>query len=76
YDWRAPISSVYYVYPPVPAELSTPEGVILGNVEKKLQFIIQNGEIDSMLDSSLSIGDEILQQALGKGTNKHMQSIV
>ena len=29
-----------------------------------------------MFDTSLTIGDEILQQALGKGTNKHMQSIV
>ena len=76
YDWRAPISSVYYDYPPGPAEYSTPGGVIRGNVEKKLQYIIQNGEIDSMFDTSLTIGDEILQQALGKGTNKHMQSIV
>ncbi|KAA0792797.1 RNA polymerase recycling motor HelD [Bacillus sp. BPN334] len=76
YDWRAPISSVYYDYPPGPAEYSTPGGVIHGNVEKKLQYIIQNGEIDSMFDTSLTIGDEILQQALGKGTNKHMQSIV
>ena len=40
YDWRAPISSVYYDYPPGPAEYSTPGGVIHGNVEKKLQYII------------------------------------
>ncbi len=26
YDWRAPISSVYYDYPPGPAEYSTPGG--------------------------------------------------
>ncbi|PFJ05343.1 helicase [Bacillus cereus] len=76
YDWRAPISSVYYDYPPGPAKYTTPSGVINGNVEKKLQYIIQNGMIDSMFDTSLTIGDEILQQALGKGTNKHMQSIV
>ncbi|MBL3200055.1 helicase, partial [Klebsiella pneumoniae] len=56
YDWRAPISSVYYDYPPGPAEYSTPGGVIHGNVEKKLQYIIQNGEIDSMFDTSLTIG--------------------
>lgn len=29
-----------------------------------------------MFDTSLTIGDEILQQVLGKGTDKHMHSIV
>lgn len=29
-----------------------------------------------MFDTSLTIGDEILQQALGKGTDKHMHNIV
>ncbi|CAM4083361.1 helicase [Bacillus manliponensis] len=76
YDWRAPISSVYYDYPPGPAQYTTPEGIIHGNIEKKMQYIIQGGMIDSMFDTSITIGDEILQQALGKGTNKHMQSIV
>ncbi|WP_369900770.1 RNA polymerase recycling motor HelD [Bacillus manliponensis] len=76
YDWRAPISSVYYDYPPGPAQYTTPEGIICGNIEKKMQYMIQGGVIDSMFDTGITIGDEILQQALGKGTNKHMQSIV
>ena len=29
-----------------------------------------------MFDTSLTIGDEILQQVLGKGTDKHMHNIV
>ena len=40
YDWRAPISSVYYDYPPGPAEYSTPGGVIRGMLEKKWQYLI------------------------------------
>ncbi|WP_285767272.1 RNA polymerase recycling motor HelD [Peribacillus sp. SI8-4] len=76
YDWRAPISSVYYDYPPGPMEYSTPGGVIRGDLEKKWQFIIKGGAVESMFDTSLTIGDEILQQVLGKGTDKHMRSIV
>ncbi|MFD6441108.1 RNA polymerase recycling motor HelD [Peribacillus sp. NPDC060186] len=76
YDWRAPISSVYYDYPPGPIEYSTPGGIIRGMLEKKWQYIIKGGAIESMFDTSLTIGDEILQQVLGKGTDKHMHSIV
>ncbi|TDL77971.1 RNA polymerase recycling motor HelD [Peribacillus frigoritolerans] len=76
YDWRAPVSSVYYDYPPGPAEYTTPGGVIRGNLEKKWQYIIRGGVVESMFDTSLTIGDEILKQVLGKGTDKHMHSIV
>ncbi|TQR14705.1 RNA polymerase recycling motor HelD [Psychrobacillus soli] len=76
YDWRAPISSVYYDSPPGPAKYSTPGGTIHGMLEQKWQYIIHGGVIESMFDTSLTIGDEILQQVLGKGTDKHLHSIV
>ncbi|MEM5017450.1 RNA polymerase recycling motor HelD [Metabacillus indicus] len=76
YDWRAPVSSVYYDYPPGPAEYTTPGGVIKGNLETKWQYIIRGGMVESMFDTSLTIGDEILKEVLGKGTDKHMHSIV
>jgi DNA helicase-2/ATP-dependent DNA helicase PcrA len=76
YDWRAPISSIYYDFPPGPAEYLTPEGMIRGVLEKKWQYITHGGVIESMFDTSLTIGDEILQQVLGKVTDKYMHSIV
>jgi len=76
YDWRTPIASVYYDYMPGPAQYTTPGGIITGELEKKWQYLIRDGELQSMFDTSLTIGDEILQQVLGQGTNKHMQSIV
>lgn len=76
YDWRAPVSSVYYDYEPGPAQYVTPGGVIQCKLEKKWQYLIREGELQSMFDTSLTIGDEILQQVLGKGTDKHMHSIV
>ncbi|RIW30367.1 helicase [Bacillus salacetis] len=76
YDWRAPVSSVYYDYGPGPAEYSTPGGTVKGSLEKKWQYIIRKGELLSMFDTSLTIGDEILQRVLGKSTDNQMHSIV
>ncbi|MED1204116.1 RNA polymerase recycling motor HelD [Heyndrickxia acidicola] len=76
YDWRAPISSVYYDYQPGPANYATPGGEIKGILEKKWQYLIRSGDLQSMFDTSLTIGDEILQQVLGKGTDKYMHNIV
>lgn len=76
YDWRAPISSVYYDYQPGDAAYVTPGGIIHGRLEKKWQYLIRGGVLQSMFDTSLTIGDEILQAVLGKGTDKHMHSIV
>ena len=75
YDWRAPISSVYYDYQPGPAKYETPGGIVQGLLEKKWQYLIRGGVLQSMFDTSLTIGDEILQQVLGKGTEKHMHHI-
>ena len=76
YDWRAPISSVYYDYQPGPAHYQTPGGTVEGELEKKWQYVIKNGELESVFDTGLTIGDEVLQQVLGHGTNEQMGSIV
>ncbi|MCA1055799.1 UvrD-helicase domain-containing protein [Rossellomorea aquimaris] len=76
YDWRAPISSVYYDYAPGPAQYETPGGLVEGDLKKKFQFIIKDGVLDSMFDTSITIGDEILQQVLGNRTDNYMHSIV
>ncbi len=76
YDWRSPIASVYYDYEPGPAKYVTPGGIIEGELEKKWQYLIRNGILQAMFDTSITIGDEILQQVLGKGSDKHMHSIV
>ncbi len=76
YDWRAPVSSVYYDYQPGHANYATPGGQVQGILEKKWQFLIRRGVLRSMFDTSLTIGDEILQEVLGKGTDKRMHNIV
>lgn len=76
YDWRTPIASLYYDHSPGPAAYTTPGGVIEGTMELKRQFQIQHGQIRNLFDASETIGDELLQQVLGKGADSQMKSIV
>ncbi|MDF2725232.1 MAG: hypothetical protein K0Q59_4909, partial [Paenibacillus sp.] len=76
YDWRAPVSSLYYDYGPGAAHYTTPGGEIEGTMELKRQFIIRDGIIRSLFDTGVTIGDELLQEVLGKQSDAQMKSIV
>lgn len=76
YDWRAPVASLYYDYSPGPVEYETPGGTIPGTMERKRQYMIRQGQIHSMFDTGVTIGDELLQEVLGKQSDSQMKSIV
>ncbi|WP_077211724.1 RNA polymerase recycling motor HelD [Bacillus dakarensis] len=76
YDWRAPISSIYYDYSPGRADYKTPEGIIEGEMTLKRQFIIRNSVIQGMFDTGVTIGDQLLQEVLGNQADSHMKTIV
>ncbi|WP_419886938.1 RNA polymerase recycling motor HelD [Neobacillus niacini] len=76
YDWRAPISSLYYDYAPGPASYPTMDGEIEGEMKLKRQFIIRDSNIKAMFDTGVTIGDEMLQEVLGNNANAQMKSIV
>lgn len=76
YDWRTPIASLYYDYPPGEASFETPGGRITGTMELKRQYQIRDGQLQHLFDSSVTIGDELLQQVLGQGADSQMKSIV
>ncbi len=76
YDWRAPIASLYYEGSPGPVRYKTPAGEISGNLKRKRQFIIRDGRIRSMFDTSVTIGDELLQEVLGRHSDTQMKNIV
>lgn len=76
YDWRTPIASLYYDHSPGAAYYDTPIGRITGTMELKRQYQIHNGQLRNMFDASVTIGDELLQQALAKGADSQMKSIV
>ncbi|MUG68692.1 helicase [Paenibacillus campinasensis] len=76
YDWRTPIASMYYDASPGPAAYDTPGGRITGTMELKRQYQIKDGQLLNVFDTSLTIGDQLLQQVLGKGADTQMKSIV
>ncbi|MGE7823061.1 RNA polymerase recycling motor HelD [Paenibacillus sp. NPDC093718] len=76
YDWRAPISSLYYDGAPGPAQYETPSGTVKGEMLLKRQFVIHNGEIKVLFDTGVTIGDELLQQVLSHSADDRMKSIV
>lgn len=76
FDWRAPISSMYYDYYPGPAKYESHFEKIQGEMTLKRQFIIKNSMMKSMFDTGVTIGDEMLQEVLGNNANTQMKSIV
>ncbi|OEC79365.1 MULTISPECIES: RNA polymerase recycling motor HelD [Bacillus] len=76
YDWRAPISSLYYNYSPGKAEYEVPGETIEGEMVLKRQFIIKNGALKAMFNTDMTIGDEMLQEVLSHHSDTQMKNIV
>ena len=77
YDWRAPISGVYYNGTLGNVSYDTPSGRRTTKLLKKRQFTIVNGKIKNVFDTNETVGDELLQSVLGQnGDNQYMQNIV
>lgn len=76
YDWRAPISGLYYDYSPGPAQYKTETDLIEGTMELKRQFVIKGGKIKAMFETGVTIGDEMLQEVLGNNADTQMKTIV
>ncbi|MCI0765030.1 RNA polymerase recycling motor HelD [Bacillus sp. TL12] len=76
YDWRAPISSLYYDYSVGRAKYVALNDTISGEMTLKRQYVIRNGQIISMFDTGVTIGDTLLQEVLGNNANTQMKSIV
>lgn len=76
FDWRAPVSSMYYDFELGEAHYEAPAGIVRGEILLKRHFRIRDGRIEMMFDNSLTIYDEMLQEALQKATGDRMRSIV
>jgi DNA helicase-2/ATP-dependent DNA helicase PcrA len=76
YDWRAPIASIFYDYETGPATYQAPSGEVSGNITLKRQFRIRDGEMEFMLESSLNILDDVLQEELSRTSDDRMRNIV
>lgn len=76
YDWRAPISSMFYDFETGNSYYECPEGIINGKISMKRQYKISDGKIDYMFDSNIKIDDEVLQDILSKSSDNKMKAII
>mgnify|MGYP001398707039 CR=1 FL=1 len=76
YDWRAPVSNMYYEFEIGKARYMAMERLFEGEIVRKRQINIKNSKLLYVLESSLTILDEVLQQTLSQNTSEKMRSIV
>ena len=76
YDWRAPVSSMFYDYGLGEAQYEGPGGIYHGEVFLKRQYRIKDRKLVYMFDNELTIDDDVLQEALGQHASERMRTIV
>lgn len=76
YDWRSPVSGMFYEYGIGKAEYKCPAGIIEGEITLKRQYNISNGKIKYMFNTDLNIDDDILQKTLSDNCDEHMKTII
>lgn len=62
YDWRSPISGMFYDYESGEATYSSPSGEVHGEISLKRQYRIRKGKMEYMIESSVTVHDDILAQ--------------
>lgn len=76
YDWRAPISGLFYDYDKGFASYEAPGGVMEGEILSKWQYKIRSGKMIYEFESDVKIDDDILKQELGKSGDVQLKNIV
>lgn len=76
FDWRAPISSLFYNYDFGKAEYESPSGMISGEITLRRQYKIENGILKRVIENDINIDDEMLQDVLSKNSDSKMKNIV
>lgn len=76
HDWRSPICSMFYDYETGKASYEAPGGKIEGEITRKRQYIIENGELKNIFDNDLNISDSLLQEVLAEESSDKMKNIV
>ncbi|MCA6414088.1 MAG: AAA family ATPase, partial [Cytophagales bacterium] len=76
FDWRAPISSMFYDFELGEAWYKTPSGKITGEITLKRQYKIREGQMEFMIENDVHIHDDLLQKELSKSSDDKMKNIV
>lgn len=76
YDWRAPVSGLFYDFDKGEASYEAPGGRMEGDILSKWQYKIRSGKMIYEFESDVKIDDDILKQELGTNGDVQLKSIV
>lgn len=76
HDWRAPVSNMFYDHELGEAGYRSPSGEIKGEISLKRQYRIRGGKMEFMIESALTVHDDILQKELSSNVDDKMKNIV
>lgn len=76
YDWRAPVSGLFYDFDKGPASYQAPLGDIHGDIAAKWQYKIRGGKMIYEFESDVKIDDEILKAELGSNGDVQLKNII
>jgi DNA helicase-2/ATP-dependent DNA helicase PcrA len=76
YDWRAPVSSMFYDFELGDAWYETPGGRVDGTIELRRQYRIRRGKMEYMIENAVNIQDDLLQRELSQASDDKMKQIV
>ena len=76
YDWRAPVSSLFYDYDSGEASYEAPGGEMRGKITSKWQYKIRRGKLIYAIESDVKIDDEVLREELSGSGDTKLKNII
>lgn len=76
YDWRAPVSSMFYDFELGNAWYQTAAGTVKGVIGLRRQYRIRHGKMEYMIENDVNIQDDVLQKELSQSSDDKMKNIV
>lgn len=76
FDWRAPVSALFYDYEKGPASYDAPNGKVDGEITSKWHYKIRRGKLVYAVESDFKVDDDILQEELSKNGSLALKNIV
>ena len=76
YDWRAPVAGMFYDCELGEASYCSPSGKVAGDISLKRQYHIRKGKMEYMIESAVTVHDDILQKELSSNADDKMKNIV
>ena len=76
YDWRAPVSGLFYDFDKGEAFYEAPGGRMEGEITSKWQYKIRHGKMIYAFESDIKIDDEILKAELGGNGDVQLKNII